>query len=494
LRKKINRVSLTILIALLMTISGSVFLFPVRAVKNTPKPSAGVDLTITMLGDQQMPGVQAVKAAFLADPLGYGVNDLEIKSSGATADAQLSDLQTKMQGGSLTADVVDIDTVWTASFVKNGWIINLDSYLTAGEMDVYGSGIVASCAYQGSYYAYPYFMNLGVLYYRKDLLDLHMPGWDETAFDTWEHLNETANFILNNESGLLTTADAGLTGYTGQFDAYEGGVVNFFEWAGSNGALDLVTSSNQVNIDKPKVQTAMEFLAGLVTPQYTGVQGTPYIIARTGLVTDELSSANIWLANNTIFLRQWPYVYSLSENNHMDFGIAPLPHFAGATGYKTSCIGGGILAVPTATTGVAREAAVNLTKFLGKTLAQEAELTATTPTGPQGNFPALLSVYDSPPTGFEWIKNWTDQAALTLSRPVNPDYPLISTTISGYFANLLSGQKSVTTALSEMQRDVEDIIAPAPSEPTIPGYTIGFLIVSLAFSIGIIVLLRKRIR
>jgi ABC-type glycerol-3-phosphate transport system substrate-binding protein len=505
LRKKINRVSISILVALLMVISSAVFLFPVSAVNNKPKTSAGVALTIIMLGNQQKPGVEAVVSDFLSSPLGFGVDSVTVESSGENADLQLQDLQTKMQAGSATAHVIDLDTVWTATFAKNKWVISLDDYLEPNELDDYGSGIVASCEYQGHYYAYPYFMNLGVLYYRKDLLDKHMPGWTEADFSTWEGLNATANFILNNGSGLLTTADATLTGYVGQFDAYEGGVVNFFEWCGSNGALDVVTSTNDVNIDVPAVTDTMEFLHGLVTPQFGSVQGnlsgsdySPYIILRTHLLTDEATSANIWLANNTIFLRQWPYVYALSEANGMDFGIAPLPHFAGATGYKTSCIGGGILAVPTATTGVAREAAINLTKFLGDTLAQEAELTTDIDPGPgytaQGNFPALKSVYVNPPTtpqDFSWIKNWTEQAALTLSRPVHPDYPLISQAIAGYFSDLLSGKQSVTSALSDMQRDVKDIVAPAPAE--IPGYTIGFLILSIASSIGIIILLRKKL-
>ncbi|MFW9881974.1 MAG: extracellular solute-binding protein, partial [Candidatus Thorarchaeota archaeon] len=398
-----------------------------------------------------------------------------------------------LQGGTATSDVIAIDTVWTAPFADNGWIINLDEYIADGELDVYGSGIVASCEYKGSFYAYPYFMNLGVLYYRKDLLDLHLTTWSEADFDTWEELNETANYILSNATGLLDNPD--LAGYIGQLDAYEGGVVNFFEWIGSNGVLDAVTSTGDVNIDTEAVNEAMTFIKALVSPQYQTPQTGDWIIPRFGLVMDEASSANFWLQNNSIFLRQWPYVFPLSEGNNMDFGIAPLPHFEGVTGYKTSAIGGAIMAVPTATTGVAREAAVNFTKFLGDQLAQEAELTAINPaTGdPQGNFPALLSVYDNPPAGFEWIKNWSDQAALTLSRPVHPDYPLISNAIADYFSDLLSCQKSVDDALEQMERDVKEIVAGAPEEP-IPGYSIAIILITVAFTIGLVIILRKKIK
>jgi len=495
--KKYNIKAVIVLLSLLSLMTSTFFLFPIKAYSN-PVSSQGVDLTIVVT-DQQMPGVQNVTDEFLASPLGSGVDTVTVVSSGTTANEQLTYLQTLMAAGTATSHVIGLDVVWTALFASNGWIINLDSYLTTNEMNDYVAGLVDAGTYQGHLYAYPYFNNLGILFYRKDLLDLHMPGWTEADFDTWEELNTTANYILNNQSGLLTTADADLVGYVGQFDAYEGGVVNFFEWCGSNGVLNVVTSDGQVNADDPKVAEAMQFLKDLIPPQYTGVQGTPYIIPRSGLVHDEGSSVGVWYANNTIFMRQWPFPYGQSVSDGMDFGLAPLPHFAGATGYRTSAVGGAILSVPTATTGTARQAAVNLTKFLGDVVAQEAELTSDSSTDPGvqplSNFPALMSVYSNPPAGFEWIENWTDQLPLTLSRPVHEDYPLISNTIADYFSDLLSCQKSVDDALAEMQRDLEEIVAGRPEVPgIIPGYSIAILIISTAFTIGIILLLKRRIK
>ncbi|MFW9969397.1 MAG: extracellular solute-binding protein [Candidatus Odinarchaeota archaeon] len=496
MRKKINEKPLVVLLAFVMVFSASIFILPIRAFSK-PKPSQGVDLNIVMLGNQQIPGVENVTDEFLASPYGHGVNSVTVTSSGADASVQLTTLQAGLQANTYTAHVLAIDVVWTAPFADNGWIIPLDSYLTGVDFNDYGSGIVAACLYKGQYYAFPYFMNLGVLYYRTDLLDEYygVGSWDQTKFDTWEHLNATANFILNNASTPSKYPD--LVGYIGQLDAYEGGVVNFFEWAGSNGALNLVTSDGQVNIDTPAVNKAMTFIKALVPPQYTGVQGTDYIIPRYGLVHDEASSANLWLANNSIFLRQWPYVYALSETNKINFGLAPLPHFAGATGYKTSAVGGAILAIPTVTTGAARQAAVNLTLFLGMKDAQESELTADIDPGPtytpQGNFPALLEVFNNPPTGFEYIKNWSAQAALTLSRPVHPDYPLISNTIADYFSDLLSCQKSVDLALFEMDRDVTEIVS-GGAAPPIPGYSLAIVLLSIVSTIGIIIIARKKLQ
>ncbi len=481
---KYNKKALIVLGSLALLMTSTFFLFPIR-VHSKPNSSQVPMLTIYVT-DQQKPGVDFVTADFLTSPLGSGVTAVTVTSTGTTANEQLAFLQTLMTGGTATAAVIGLDVVWTAVFASNGWIINLDSYLDPNEMDDYVAGLVDAGTWNNHLYAYPYFNNLGILFYREDLLDLHMPGWSEADFDTWEELQDTANYILNNDSGLLTAADADLVGYVGQFDAYEGGVVNFFEIIGSNGVLDAVTSAGDVNVNTQDVNDALAFFKALVPPQYTGVQGNDYIIPRYGLVHDEGSSVGKWLANESIFMRQWPFAYASSEDNHMDFGLAPLPHFAGATGYRTSCVGGAILAVPTATTGVAREAAVNLTKFLGDQLAQEAELTEVS------NFPALTSVYASPPTGQEWIMNFTDQLPLTLSRPVHEDYPLISNVIADYFSDLLSCQKSVDDALVEMERDLNDIVGAPVPEPEIPGYSIAILAITTALSIGLVVVVRRK--
>jgi len=484
-------------------ITATFFIGVVKADLKTsnPKSSAGVDLTI-IVTDQQLPAVQNVTDDFLASPLGSGVNSVTVVSSGSDATVQLTTLSAALAAGSTAYDVVGMDVVWTGFFADNGWIIPLDSYLATGEMDNYVQGMVDACTYNGHVYAYPYFMNLGILWYRQDLMTKY--GFTPADFATWEGLKDVANSILNNQTGMLTKDDADLVGYVGQLDNYEGGVCNFFEVAGSNGATDLI-SGNNVNIyPNAKLEDAMTFFHGLIPPQYTGVQGNltqfytngtikpdntgynSYIIPRTGLVMDEGSSIGMWTQNKSIFMRQWTFAYGSSIDNGIDFGVAPLPHFAGATNYATSCVGGAILAVPAAISSAQKAGAVNLTKYLGMDHAQRIELVNTS------NFPALKSVYDTPPAGFEWISNWTDQLDQTLSRPVEAQYPLISSAISNDFSNILSGGKTVTQGLSDMQTNIEDILAGSPTVPAIPGYNVALIVVAAMSALGLIIVIRKR--
>ncbi|MFX1479619.1 MAG: hypothetical protein ACFFCI_15970, partial [Promethearchaeota archaeon] len=287
--------------------------------------------------------------------------------------------------------------------------------------------------------------------------------------------------ILNNVSGNLDNPD--LVGYVGQFDAYEGGVVNFFEWAGSNGVTDLVTSTGSVNIDNPDVATAMDFVKALIPPQYTGVQGTDFIIPRTGLVDDEGSSVTRWLANNSIFMRQWTFAYGSSVANHMDFGVTALPTFTGAPDEKSSAVGGAVLAVSHFSQH--KTEALNLIRYLGDQVAQEYELTSIS------NFPALASVYDTPPTGYEWIQDWSSQLDRTLARPVHPKYSQISTIIADYFSDLLSCNKEVSVALEEMQADVTNLLAGAPSGG-IPGFGLAIIALAAVSMITIILVTNRR--
>jgi len=453
---------------------------------NKPK-SSQISLKI-IVSDQQAPTILGVIDDFLADSLGSGVNDVEVVASGTRADDQHTFLVEQMILGSTEFDVVGLDTIWLAQFAENDWISELDSRLNLGELDDYVESMVDSCKYKGITYAYPYFMNLGILFYRKDLTENH--GFSETDFDTWLELNATANFILNNVSGKLK--DPNLVGYVGQFDSYEGGVVNFFEWVSSYGATDLITSEGDVNITNSNVEDAMIFLQELFPPQFTGVQGTPYIIPRVGLVMDEGSSVTKWLANESIFMRQWTFAYMNSVSNNLSFGVVPLPTASGSPGEKSSCVGGTVLAIPNCSQN--QEAAWNLTKFLGDQLAQEFELTNAS------NFPALKSVYNSPPPGFNWIKNWTSQFQKTLARPVHPKYPLISNVIADHFSDILKQIKDVNITLAEMEVAILKIISDEdevpPSEPPgiIAGYNINLLLLLSVVIISLIAVTYKNNR
>lgn len=482
--KRLNKKATAILFGMFFLLSAS-FMFS-TAVGGLETQQA-VDLKI-IVTDQQKPGVDAVVDDFVA--ANDDVASVEVIASGTRADDQLTYLTTQMGAESDEFDVIGLDTVWPAQFAENGWIVDLTDLLEDGEMDDYVEAMVDSCTYNDSIWAYPYFMNIGSLFYRKDLLAAQ--GYtSEADFDTWAELKEAANDVL------AASSNADLVGYVAQFDAYEGGVVNMIEWIGSNGATNIFDSQGRIDLTDPDIEEALSFLKGSIAPRYTGVLDTEYFIARDALVSDEGSSVGKWLAGNAVFMRQWTFGYPSSESaeaindtnaqgDYTQFGVMPIPTFSGATDEKSCCVGGAVLAIPVFSDH--QEEALKLIRFLGDEKAQKAELTEV------GNFPALETVYDDFTGDLAWAKEFLPSFQRSIARPVHPKYSQLSQVISGYFNDIISCQLDVEEGLADMEADAASALKAQPApEPIIPGFSVFYLLAAGTAMIAVVMADRKSV-
>lgn len=483
MKKNLNKKALICLIAFLMLFPLAIFISPVKL--ETDPESSQVILNIVVTSEQKA-SILDIIPDFLSSEYGAGVSDVNVISSGDTADDQLTYVQTRLVGGDTSLDVIGMDVIWTALFVENGWLENLDSYLAPNEMDDYVGGMVDSGEYQGSQWAFPYFFNLGVLFYRKDLLTMY--GYDEIDIDTWAELNATANDILEQEN------DPDLVGYVGQFDNYEGGTVNFQEWIGSNGATTIFDSSGNPEVNSAEAIAALAFLKALIAPDPgTDLRTTDYIIDRDALTYTEGTSEAKWSAGEAIFCRQWPYVYAISiansllnatdgPGNYTQFGVAPIPTFSGALDEKSSCVGGAILGISKYSEH--KDAAFNLTKWLCLNESQYYALET------YGHFPALKATFTTLPSGYEYVEDFYLASDVTLARPKHPDYPDISDAISDRWTEIISCQKSATQGLNDLQQDIIDIITPVPE--VIPGFFVPVLLLVIASMVSVIAILTRK--
>src|SRR6266478_2199749 len=85
-------------------------------------------------------------------------------------------------------DVFTQDIIWIAEFAAAKWALPLDEYFKAEVMKEYFPGMVQACTWQGKLTALPWFIDAGMLYYRKDVLQtlgLQPP-------QTWAELTKTA--------------------------------------------------------------------------------------------------------------------------------------------------------------------------------------------------------------------------------------------------------------------------------------------------------------
>src|SRR5439155_1616340 len=153
---------------------------------------------------------------------------------------------------------------------------------------------VAAATYDHRVWALPWNMNVGLLFYRTDLLakyGLQPP-------DTYEALVEQARLIRGRER------DPALDGYLWQGKQYEGLVVNVLEALWANGA-PLITDDGAVFPEPARAADALRFLRGLIT---SGVSPTWTTAA------DEELSRRAFGDGHAIFLRNWPYARDLFES------------------------------------------------------------------------------------------------------------------------------------------------------------------------------------
>ncbi|BCW74217.1 ABC transporter substrate-binding protein [Arthrobacter sp. FX8] len=338
------------------------------------------------------------------------------------ADQQHDDLVQHFQAKQSDYDVTDVDVVWTAEFAAKGWLQPLKDKM-AVDTSAMLPATVNSATYKGTLYAAPRTSDGGILFYRKDLVPNPPKTWDEMM-------------------GMCSIAKQNNIGcYAGQFSKYEGLTVNAAEAINSAGGSVLDKDG------KPSLNTA-EAKAGLGNLAKAYADGN---IPKEAITYKEEDSRQAFQSGKLLFLRNWPYVYSLMSTEGSSavkdkFGMAALP---GKSGPGASSLGGHNTAISVYSKHKAT--ALDFVKFL--TSAESEKFYAT-----QGSLaPVLGSLY----TDQELVAKLPYLPVLKTSienavpRPVTPFYPAVTKAIQDNAYSAIKGEKPVETALSDMQKSIE---------------------------------------
>src|SRR6202048_2954737 len=133
-------------------------------------------------------------------------------------------------------DVFTQDIIWIAEFAAAKWALPLDEYFNADAMKEYFPGVVQACTWQGKLTALPWFIDSGMLYYRKDLLD----GLGAKAPEPWGELSDSAK--------NLTSSGKAKFGFLWQAKQAEVLVCDLVSFVGSNGGSILGPDGKAVSI------------------------------------------------------------------------------------------------------------------------------------------------------------------------------------------------------------------------------------------------------
>ena len=333
-----------------------------------------------------------------------------------SADEQRTQLVQRLRAESDECDVLGMDVIWTAEFAAQDWLQDTSDVIEPRQDDFIPSTL-ETAQYEDKYWAVPYHTNAGFLYYRKDQVP--------QAPDAWEDVYQEAQ----QNNGIV---------YQGA--SYEGLTVNFLELLYSGGGSVLSEDGQEVQVNSPEGQAALEFMAN-------GVQSGAVPKAVTTYMEEE--SRRAFESGNATFMRNWPYAYALGKESKIadQFDITTFPSFEG--GEPASVLGGINLAISAFSQNP--EAAATFIDFAtSEQVQKENFLESASP-------PCFAAVYDDPEVQDEYAFASDLKAAVEQgqARPVSPVYAQISEAIFTNVHDALQGKTEPAAALKSMKGDIE---------------------------------------
>ena len=379
-----------------------------------------------------------------SDPVARLLREFEARHPGVqvrseslpwSSDEQHQFYVVNLEGGNPGLDVLMLDVIWVPEFTRAGWLLDLTSFLAPSELAPHFPAAVEAATQSGRVWALPWFMNVGLLYYRRDLLDKYGLRPPETYTDLVRQVER----IKSGEQ------DPRLDGFLWQGKQYEGMVVNVLEGFWANGTR-VLGESGTVFPEPDRAEEALAFLRALIE---TGVSPSWVTAA------DEELTRRSFQDGRAIFLRNWPYAMDLFEQPGSavrgQVGVASLPrHVHGARGVGST--GGAHLGVYRGTRHP--KAAAELVRFLAgepaeRVMAAGAALS-----------PSRMALYHDPDLlrGHPSFPAIYSLAMVARPRPVTPYYLMLSTMLQPQFSAALVGVKTPRQAVAEAQLELTHLL------------------------------------
>ncbi len=330
-------------------------------------------------------------------------------------------------------DVLQVDVVWPG--ILAGHLVDLSTAAADIRADFFPQ-LVRNDTVGGRLVAIPWFVDVGLLYYRRDLLDRH----DAPVPRTWTELTDTATRVQRAERAR---GAARMWGFVWQGRAYEGLTCDALEWLASQGGGTIVDPTGRITINNPRAASAVTLAASWV--RHISPEGV--------LNYTEEESRGIFQSGLAVFMRNWPYAWNLLQSPDSPVrgkvGIARLPAADGEP--HAAALGGWQLAVSRYSQH--RELATSLVLHLVSRAEQKRRALV------GGYHPTIPALYDdaellaaSPLFGA--LRAALDDAVARPSAAVGADYNRVSYAFANAVHTVLAGQSDAETSLRALERQL----------------------------------------
>jgi multiple sugar transport system substrate-binding protein len=364
-----------------------------------------------------------------------------VKEVGPHSSTAFHDLLTqKLKNRSRDVDVFLMDVIWPPEFASAGWAMPLDEKFPESEQAKFLSGTILANTLNSRIYGVPLFIDSGVLYYRKDLLDKYRlpPPM------TWQQMLDVAEWIIREEK----KGGNNIYGFSGQFKQYEGLVCDMMEYILSNGGKILDEGTGKSGLAEKPAVDAVRFVRDKIIGK----------VAPVGVLTyQEPESLDLFIQGQAVFHRNWPYAWEVSNNEEKSkvagkVGISKLPHFDGQQSFST--LGGWQVGISSYSEN--KDAAWTFVKFLTshriqKLLALKA-----------GRAPARTALYEDGEIlkTYPHFSELKDVFMTAYPRPRTPLYPTVSNVLQRYFSKAISdGSVDIESRAKAAAEEIEKVVA-----------------------------------
>jgi trehalose/maltose transport system substrate-binding protein len=291
------------------------------------QPSVHEPVTLTLLEEWTTKTFSAAREQELQQFTRETGIRVKLLPSPESAREKLALWQELLGTGASGPDVYGIDVIWPR--ILNEDFIDLKPYF-ASEISAQFPVIAASYSVDHKLVAMAYRADLGLLFYRTDLLRQY--GYREPP-STWDELEAMATRI---QAGERAKGKKEFWGFVWQGAAAEALTCNALEWQAAEGGGQIIEEDKTISVNNPRATRAWQRAA-----RWVGSISPPSIVGY-----EEWDALNVWVAGDAAFMRNWPTAYVDSQaagspiRNRFDITLLP-----GGKAGRVGTLGGAGLAV-----------------------------------------------------------------------------------------------------------------------------------------------------
>ena len=215
---------------------------------------------------------------------------VKLLPSPESARDKLTLWQELLRTGAAGPDVYGIDVIWPWMLSED--LIDLKPYF-ARELSALFPTIAASYTVGDKVVAIPYRADIGLLFYRTDLLQQY--GYRGPP-RTWDELETMA---ARMQAGERAKGRKQFWGFVWQGAAAEALTCNALEWQAAEGGGQIIEDDQTISVNNPHAirawQRAARWVGSISPPSVVGYQ--------------EWDALNLWTSGDAAFMRNWPTAY-----------------------------------------------------------------------------------------------------------------------------------------------------------------------------------------